>query len=326
MLRSLVQRAVRRTGTAAAVSPCQAAFAPRFSVTRQQQQPLQLLQQQHSGRSNCGVGQICFHSTSSTNNNDGDTSTDNLKPPEKLTPEMAEGIAETTKFYVRHGMPRQRLLALAADTETPVVQKWQRMMEIFLTTQVHVISGMGYSPDEQGLGQYAQALSRCIQDSDDTMQELFQELRRDTWRELVATAFDLKVQDIPVLTIVDARNIMHKVSSKMMEPNVLLEIQTKTAKIGSNHDDDNEDYDVVLAEKHQVLQDIIVNHVYMSGSPTLIEEFGFGPGPKGYATMQCAMSDFEGDPLIGQYAGAAMVKVWEAAGLDISALQQGHGG
>jgi len=32
------------------------------------------------------------------------------------------------------------------------------------------------------------------------------------------------------------------------------------------------------------------------------------------------MSDHEGDPLIGQYASAAMIKIWEAAGLDISSI------
>jgi hypothetical protein len=331
MLRSLAQLAVRRTGGSTAIVVQRLAAPPRFSlsVTRQQQQPLQSV-----------IGQICLHSTSSThtNNNHDDNDNDNnnasseiMRPPDKLTTEMAEGIAETTKFYVRHGLAHRRLraLAVADTTETlTVVQKWQCMMEIFLTTQVHVIAGMGYTPDEQGLTQYAHALQQCIQDEalDETMQELFAELRRDTWRELVATAFDLNVADIPVLSIVDARNIMHKVSSKMMEPSVLLEIQNKTAKLRNE-----DDYDMELANKHQVLQDIIVNHVYMaptgtgSGSSkgkTLVEESGFGPGAKGYAALQCAMTDFEGDPLIGQYAAAAMTKVWEAAGLDISSLQQ----
>jgi len=33
------------------------------------------------------------------------------------------------------------------------------------------------------------------------------------------------------------------------------------------------------------------------------------------------MSDHEGDPLIGQYASAAMMRIWEAAGLDVSSMQ-----
>lgn len=63
------------------------------------------------------------------------------------------------------------------------------------------------------------------------------------------------------------------------------------------------------------LQHVIVHHVYMSGNPSIVEETGFGEGEKGYAALQCAMSEYEGDPLINQYAAAAMGKVWEAAGL-----------
>jgi hypothetical protein len=105
--------------------------------------------------------------------------------------------------------------------------------------------------------------------------------------------------------------------------------------------------------KHMVLQTVIVNDVYMGGSPSLVEvrsaqkfsflwllhpvsltpllfdhclfmnykECGFGPGEKGYAHLQCVMSEFETDPLIGQYAGAAMARLWEAAGLDQSTIQ-----
>lgn len=51
-----------------------------------------------------------------------------------------------------------------------------------------------------------------------------------------------------------------------------------------------------------------------------MEELGFGSGGAGYAKMQCAMSDHEGDPLVGEYAAAAMVRIWQAAGIDISSV------
>ena len=66
---------------------------------------------------------------------------------------------------------------------------------------------------------------------------------------------------------------------------------------------------------------MIVHSVYLAGNPSLVEEAGFGSGEKGYAKIQCALSDHEGDPLINEYAAAAMGKVWEAAGLPPSALQ-----
>lgn len=158
---------------------------------------------------------------------------DNLKmsPPDELTPEMAEGIADTTHFYIRHGLANQRLKALSQQTEMTAVAKWQGMMEIFLTTQVHVIAGMGYGASEEGLTKYAQDLANCVQNVDETTRELLQDVRRDTWRALVATCFDIDASEIPTLSIVDARNLMHKVSSKMIEPDILLTIQNQTAKI-----------------------------------------------------------------------------------------------
>jgi hypothetical protein len=237
-------------------------------------------------------------------------------PPAKLSVEVAEGIADATQFYVRHGVSRQRLQALAQESEVPAVVKWQKMMEVFLTTQVHVIAGLGYGADEQGLTQYAHDLAACLQETDDTMRDVLSEIRRDTWRELVSTAFDLNVAELKTLSIVDARNLMHKVSSKMVEPEVLLEIHDRTAKLVGDAESDAER---LMAEKHRILQHVIVNHVYLSGTPSLVEQAGFGSGEKGYASMQCAMSDHEGDPLINQYAAAAMGKVWEAAGLPLSA-------
>jgi len=144
-----------------------------------------------------------------------------VSPPPELTTEMAEGIADATQFYIKYGISNQRLRAIAQDDTMQVVVKWQKMMEVFLTTQVHVIAGMGYSADEQGLTKYAQDLGQCIQNADETMRELFTEIRRDTWRELVATCFNVEASDIPTLEIVEARNLMHKVSARMIEPEVL---------------------------------------------------------------------------------------------------------
>lgn len=73
-----------------------------------------------------------------------------------------------------------------------------------------------------------------------------------------------------------------------------------------------------MAMKHQMIQDIVINQVYLGGSPSIVEELGFGSGEKGYATMQYVMSYHENDPLCTQYTSSAMMKLWQAAGLDLS--------
>jgi hypothetical protein len=58
------------------------------------------------------------------------------------------------------------------------------------------------------------------------------------------------------------------------------------------------DAEVELARKHQILQEVLVERVYLglgdSGGKSLVEESGFGSGPQGYAKLQCAISDYEG--------------------------------
>lgn len=74
--------------------------------------------------------------------------------------------------------------------------------------------------------------------------------------------------------------------------------------------------------KHQIIQDVVVNQVYLGGNPSLVEELGYGSGPKAYALMQYVMAEFETDPLCMQYTSSSMVGIWRAAGLDLSNTPQ----
>ncbi|GKY94221.1 hypothetical protein MPSEU_000387900 [Mayamaea pseudoterrestris] len=247
--------------------------------------------------------------------------------PDELTPDMALGIADATQFFIRYGLAQRRLQALAdsQDASAPsssVLGQWQTMIEIYLATQLHVLAGMGYADttngnaQELGLTKYAQDLSSLLERTDDATRDAIVSTRRETWRELVGAAYGFDADnDIPTLSIVQAREMMHAVSSRMVEPDLLLAVQSQTAKVN------DPDPEVELQKKHQILQEVIVNQVYLgqgsnSSSPSIPERFGFGSGPQAYAKLQCAMSDYEGDPLIGQYAASAMSKLFAAAGLD----------
>ncbi|MGK3738464.1 MAG: hypothetical protein ACI90V_005311 [Bacillariaceae sp.] len=73
-----------------------------------------------------------------------------------------------------------------------------------------------------------------------------------------------------------------------------------------------------MGMKHSVIQDVVVNQVYLGGDPiALVEELGFGSGPKGYAMMQYVMAYHESDPLCQQYTATSMTKIWQSAGLDL---------
>eukprot|EP00523_Entomoneis_sp_CCMP467_P016042 CAMPEP_0168765314 /NCGR_PEP_ID=MMETSP0725-20121227/258_1 /TAXON_ID=265536 /ORGANISM="Amphiprora sp., Strain CCMP467" /LENGTH=320 /DNA_ID=CAMNT_0008814559 /DNA_START=22 /DNA_END=984 /DNA_ORIENTATION=+ len=237
------------------------------------------------------------------------------QPPSKLTEEMASSISEMTEMYIDCGAANQRLKFLASQKDMSVVHKWQSMMEIFFSTQLHIVAGFGYQADEKGLVHFAQDLAAFQQTcKNEDFLLLLKTNRRDTWRSLVSASFELDVKDIPIFSIVDARNHMHKVSARMSSPEVLFEIQQNVSKIQVPNNNDME-----MAMKHQALQEIIVYKVYMDGEdgkPGLVEEAGCGSGEKGYAAFQCAMADFEGDPLIGEYTQSAMLKMFDAAGIN----------
>jgi hypothetical protein len=71
-----------------------------------------------------------------------------------------------------------------------------------------------------------------LTEKDDATRDAIVATRRETWRELVATAYGFDAEtDIPTLSIVEARELMHAVSSRMVEPDLLLAVQSQTAKI-----------------------------------------------------------------------------------------------
>ena len=79
-----------------------------------------------------------------------------FNPPSALTEEIAFGIQDATKLYIRHGLGMQRLKSIAenAGNSNTLVPRWQMMMESFIGTQLHVLAGLGYATDEKGLGTY----------------------------------------------------------------------------------------------------------------------------------------------------------------------------
>lgn len=151
--------------------------------------------------------------------------------------EMAIGIQDANQLFLRHGIGQQRLQLLAEDQNMPLVIKWQRMMQIYLGMQLHTIAGLGYQTNEQGIMLYTQQLAQFVSACEPTVQATFREVGRKTWRDMLATAFELDDEILKEqqseLSIVDARNAVHKVSSKLIEPSILEEVSTRCGQLPS---------------------------------------------------------------------------------------------
>ena len=184
-------------------------------------------------------GQSWIRSMSTTPPPPPSATTFTPKPPDSLNMEMARGIQESNLLILRHGIGKQRLLQLAESTEEEVdlTMKWQQMMEIYLTCQLHMVAALGYPTNEQGIMQYTQQLAQFVTTCSPEVQEEFRAKGRETWREMLTVAFDL--QDIlddtnatqDELSVVDARNIMHQVSSQLIEPNILNQVATQCSQL-----------------------------------------------------------------------------------------------
>ncbi|KAG7339347.1 hypothetical protein IV203_025576 [Nitzschia inconspicua] len=174
---------------------------------------------------------------------------------------------------------------------------------------------MGYETNEGGLMKYTQQLGTFIHKCPPDVQDEFRRVGRTTWRDMLVLAFGLDQSELPTeeMSIVDARNTVHKVASRLIEPAILEAVATRVAALPPQSDPQME-----MGLIHAIIQDVVVHQVYLGGDPPLVEELGFGSGPKGYATMQYVMAYHENDPLCMQYTSSSMVKVWQAAGLDLS--------
>mmetsp|Transcript_2593 Transcript_2593/g.3890 ORF Transcript_2593/g.3890 Transcript_2593/m.3890 type:complete len:290 (+) Transcript_2593:42-911(+) len=238
------------------------------------------------------------------------------RPPMFLTKEMAFGIQSATELFVRHGLGKQKLKDISKETGDvkTLVSRWQRMMEAYLGTQVHVLAGLGYKPNEHGLQLYNQHVAMYMQNAEPDIQEELRIGTRDLWRFVLATSFNLSTEEIAAseMTIPEARDAMHKVSQKMQSPEILEAIAGKAAKAPPTG---NEGMD--MAMKHQMVQDKLVHDVYLGGEPSLVEECGFQKGEKGYVLMQCVMAEHQNDPLVSQYVGSAMMRILKSAGIDL---------
>lgn len=225
------------------------------------------------------------------------------------------GVQRSTQMYMRHGIGKQRLDEIRLDDSMLLITKWQKMMEAFLGTQLHVLAGLGYAPDENGMGLYNHQLGTWLNSCDPDTQERLRTIGRDIWREVLCTSFGVAKEELKEVDIVEARNMMHKVSQKMQDEATLKSIAKKCMAIQPGTDEQ-----LATAAKHSAVQDVLVNEVYLGGEPSLVSECGFGEGEEGYVYMQCAMAEHQSDPLVAQYIGSAMMKIMTAAGLDMSGM------
>lgn len=249
-------------------------------------------------------------------------------PPE-LTIPICKSINSSVRLFVEHGLPGSSLRSLAASRcnssvlspsdVSSLVKRWQKMMEAFFGAQVHVLAGLGFAQNEQGLQQYNAALGRAMQRCGPEEQEELRIMSRDLWRKTLRTAFALeddKDSKGERLDVAKARQMMYTLSTRMTNQDFLSKVSERASKLPTTQDS--------IPLRHTMLQELLISEVYMNAhgpsGESVVESFGFGKGEAGYVEMQCALAEHQNDPLIAQYVGSAMVKVMESGGITRQAM------
>ena len=195
------------------------------------------------------------------------------------------------------------------------------MMEVFFGAQVHVLAGLGFARDAQGLHNYNAALGQAMATAGPEEQEELRVMSRDLWRKTLRTAFALEEDKDrgkgERLDVAKARQMMFTLSTKMSAPEFLSKVakRAEALPIGPSS----------TALRHTLLQELLIYDVYMNpteaNGQTIVESFGFGKGEGGYVEMQCALVEHQNDPLIAQYVGAGMIRVMESGGITRQAIR-----
>eukprot|EP00588_Corethron_pennatum_P006840 CAMPEP_0194284204 /NCGR_PEP_ID=MMETSP0169-20130528/27002_1 /TAXON_ID=218684 /ORGANISM="Corethron pennatum, Strain L29A3" /LENGTH=334 /DNA_ID=CAMNT_0039029957 /DNA_START=27 /DNA_END=1031 /DNA_ORIENTATION=- len=243
-----------------------------------------------------------------------------IVPPVDFNSDIIDGVYSSLDLILRHGLGKSRL-ASVREMEggiDNIVQRWQNMMEIFLGAQVHVVVSLGYSPDEAGLTSYKRDLAEFLQSASPVVQESHRTRERDLWRYVVLTAFGAEDVETTELSIIEARDIMFRVSSTIGESRVLEAVAKRAASGGESTTAGGDTAD--LQRKHTAVQESLVKDVYFHGDPSLLSSLGFEGGEEGYVRLQCALAEHQMDPLIQQYMGVAMQRLLSAAGVDIPGM------
>ena len=102
----------------------------------------------------------------------------------------------------------------------------------------------------------------------------------------------------------------------MIQPKILENVSKQAALLKET---ENPEMDRAL--RHQIVQETLVNDVYLHGSPSLTEELGFGAGEKGYVLFQYAIAEHQSDPLVAQYIGSAMTTLVKSAGITMPMME-----
>jgi len=175
----------------------------------------------------------------------------------------------------------------------PLVNKWQKFLEVILPIQIEAIKNLGYGSDQAALANFnEQFIKASAQDP------ALRELNEQKWIFLLEKAFGLQEQK--PISLEQARSLIGDIASAMASETFLQEID-RTFELLS-------DQASLLERRQQLLTVLFPLHMSIMG------KHGFS-GDHGYIQAQRALMDYYSDPFIMEQSKLAQIAVFKRAKL-----------
>lgn len=224
--------------------------------------------------------------------------------PPRLTPARAHAIASFNLRQLQDDemMYTAQLDAIRELSDRPLTDRWQSLIHVYMTSQVHALLHFGYTPDDQGLRSFVVEYDALSKDKlSDEGKNLF-ELTRKRWNAMVKRAFnvDLDVQELPVE---QARQLSSILSMKMQSDDFMAQIDSSMEKLGKDAD---------AQAKQRTLVEIL-----LPLQQQVAEDNGF-KGEEGYIRMQTLLMHHSTDDAVSYNTMSGTMAVFRRANINIS--------
>lgn len=213
---------------------------------------------------------------------------------------MAKAITQLTIMQLDNDemMYAKALDKIKGDTDSSLVQRWQAMIHVLLSVQLHNIVPFGYSPDEKGIHEFNKNYE-ILSKKDDAGKEL-QQLSLQRWHVLIERAFGVTLQPGDNITVEKARLIALKLSFQMLSDKFLKSVDALIAELGPSPSD--------TARQQALLGAILPLQM------DVMREFGY-EGEDGYIRLQVALAEHATDETVGYNTMASTLTVFRRAGI-----------
>eukprot|EP00050_Salpingoeca_kvevrii_P007906 m.299422 g.299422 ORF g.299422 m.299422 type:complete len:292 (-) comp14132_c0_seq1:177-1052(-) len=223
------------------------------------------------------------------------------RPP--MDAAQATAIGET----VLANLANPRMMYAAALQSIKDVQglslqeRWQSMMQVYLSVLAQALLPYGFSGDLRGLQEFHLEMDQLMPKHPELV-----DLAKQRWQLLAEKAFGVKFEAKDEITLEQARAISSSLAVRMQSNDFLGKIDAAMAKLPASASDED--------RQKQLLPEIL------SLQMENMKAYDFH-GEDGFVKMQCALSMCETDDTIKYNTMSGMFVVFRRAGIDLQKMQ-----